>query len=116
MNPSPADRGPWLEPLPGEFPLTSRKGGSLGGVPRHRGILAGVRRGSSREQGNGGEGCQGQYSEEAQPATGCLIELLLSTNGISRIHSKECPLWYNGISGLLGVLGSWFDPQPGTVN
>lgn len=56
VNPSPAYRGPCLEPVPGEFPLSSRMGRSSlggGGVPRHWSILAGGRRGSSREQGTG---------------------------------------------------------------
>lgn len=27
----------------------------------------------------------------------------------------ELPLWCNEIGGVLGALGHWFDPQPGTV-
>lgn len=57
VNPGPTDRGPWLEPVPWEFPLHRRDGKAFRGcagpwaLPRHRSIPAGVRRGRGREQG-----------------------------------------------------------------
>ena len=34
---------------------------------------------------------------------------------VTKLLERELPLWYNGISGVLGVLGHRFDLQPGTV-
>lgn len=34
---------------------------------------------------------------------------------VTKLLEQELPLWYNGISGVLGVLGHRFDLQPGTV-
>ena len=35
--------------------------------------------------------------------------------GTENTLCEEFPLWHNGIGGVLGTLGRWFDPQPDTV-